>query len=247
MTLSSRFGPCPEECQLLIAEANSEIGEGLRDFFLIKGYQVTLARKGPPAFEELTSARPYDVAILGGRLPEKGGFSVLRDARRQGVDTPVIVLTTLVEVGDKIRAFQLGADDYVTKPFEADELAARVRAVLRRGKQNAPSKNAPSNGAETAYSFGSCTADLQAREVVKDEQDLGLTKTEFDVLECLIRKRGRPVSREELLREIWGAGVSMKTRRLSRHIASLRQKIEPDPKDPSYVQTVFGAGYKFVG
>jgi DNA-binding response OmpR family regulator len=243
MSIASRFGSPPEEW-LLVAEADSQIGEGLRDFFRMKDYPVTLVQDGVEAFRELTRPNaPYDAAILGVRLPERGGFAVLREARRQGVETPVIVLTTLAKSVHKIRAFQLGADDCLTKPFDINELAARVRAVRRRGRQHADSRQA-----DRTYSFGELTVDLQERTVTEGGAPLGLTDTEFSILECLLRNQGRPVPREQLLREVWALkGEEVNTRRLSRHIASLRKKIEPTPEDPTHLQTVFGVGYKITG
>lgn len=242
MTFLGRFEPIPEECRLLIAEADSEIGEGLSDFFRMKDYRVTLVQEGTEAFQELMSPNSYDAAILGIRLLKKGGFAVLRDTRQQGIETPVICLSTLAKSEHKVRAFQLGADDCVTKPFDMDELAARVRGVLRRGTQHASSRRA-----DPTYSFGAMTADVRGRAVTEDGDELGLTETEFSVLECLLRNRGRPVPREQLHREVWALGEEVDTRRLSRHVTSLRRKIEPDPEDPTYLQTVYGVGYKFVG
>ena len=242
MSISRRFGPQPEETQLLIADADPTVAEGLKDFFRMNGYEVVLVRDGPQAFDELTTADGYDAAVLGVRLPDKSGFVVLREARRQGIETPVIILTTLAKSKYKVRAFQLGADDYVTKPFDINELAARVRAVLRRGDQHASSKRA-----DRTFSFGALTVDCQERTVTKNGQALGLTETEFSILECLLRSRGRPVPREQLHREVWALEGETGTRRLSRHVASLRRKIEPDPDDPTYLQTIYGVGYKFAG
>lgn len=142
MTLPNRLDSRLEECRLLIAESDPDVGKGLRDFFLLKDYRATLVQHGSPALEELASLPPYDAAILGVRLADRDGFSVLRETRRQGVDTPVILLTTLAGTDHKVRAFQLGADDYVTKPFDLEELAARVLAVLRRGTKHVNSRGA---------------------------------------------------------------------------------------------------------
>lgn len=242
MSIPRRFGPQPEETQLLIADADPTVAEGLKDFFRMNGYEVELVPDGPRAFRELTSADGYDAAVLGVRLPEKSGFVVLREARRQGIETPVIVLATLAKSEHKVRAFQLGADDYVTKPFDINELAARVRAVLRRGDQHVSSKRA-----DRTFSVGALTVDCQERTATKDGEALGLTETEFSFLACLLRSLGRPVTRAELLREVWGLEGEVDTRRLSRHVASLRRKIESDPDDPTYLQTVYGVGYKFAG
>lgn len=241
MSVDSRFGPRPEETWLLITEAAPDVAEGLRDFFRMKDYEVVLAEDGPQAFDELTSADAYDLAVLGVRLPEKSGFAVLRDARQQGIETPVIVLTTLAKSKHKVRAFQLGADDYVTKPFDVNELAARVRAVLRRGEQRAD------HGRPGHAHFGALTVDFQGRTVTENGEELGLTETEFSILECLLRNRPRPVPREQLHREVWTLDGEVKTRRLSRHIASIRRKIESEPEDPTYLKTVHNVGYKFTG
>jgi DNA-binding response OmpR family regulator len=242
MVIFDRFAPRPEETRLLIAKADPDLREGLREFFQMKNYDVVTAGGGPQASDELTSADGYDTAVLGVRLPEREGFAVLREARRQGVETPVIVLSTLSKSEHKVRAFQMGADDYVTMPFDINELAARVRAVLRRGKKHDSSKRAGRTD-----SFGALTIDLQERTVTENGEELGLTETEFSILECLLRNRGRPVSREKLLREVWALEGEVDTRRLSRHVASLRRKIESDPEAPTYLQTVRGVGYKFTG
>jgi len=235
--------PRPEECRLLVAKADFDIGKGTEAFFLTRDYRVTRVHNGNRALEELASSDPpYDTAILGVRLPKRGGFSVLRNARCQGVDTPVVFLTTLVGTDHKVRAFQLGADDYVVQPFDLDELAARVRAVLCRGAQRTSSREA-----SRPYSFGTCTVDFRTRSVTRNGKDLGLTETEFALLEHLVRSRQQPVPREELLRAVWGDGPQVRSRRLSRHISSLRRKIEPDPHDPSYIQTASGVGYRFSG
>ena len=241
MSIARRFGPQPEETRLLIADGDPTVAEGVRDFFRMSGYEVVLVHEGPRAFSELTTADGYDAAVLGVRLPDKSGFVVLREARGQGVETPVIVLATLAKSEHKVRAFQLGADDYVTKPFNINELAARVRAVLRRGTQHASAGDA-----NPTHSFGAMTADVRDRTVTENGEQLGLTDTEFNILECLLRSRGRPVPREQLHREVWALEGEVDTRRLSRHVASLRRKIEPDPKDPTYLQTVHGIGYKFA-
>jgi len=242
MSITRRFGPQPEETRLLIADADPTVAEGLSDFFRMNGYEVVLVHEGPRAFDELTKVDGYDAVVLGVRLPDKSGFVVLREARRQGVEAPVICLSTLTKSEHKVRAFQLGADDYVTKPFDINELAARVRVVLRRGTQHASSRQA-----DPTHSFGAMVVDLRNRTVTEDGEELGLTKTEFSILERLLRSRGRPVSREHLHREVWDLEGEVDTRRLSRHVAALRRKIEPDPKNPIYLQTVYGVGYKFAG
>jgi DNA-binding response OmpR family regulator len=224
----------------LIAEADPSLGKGLRDFFQMEDYRVRFVQEGHQAFEELTSADPYDAGIIGVQLPNKEGFSVLREARQQGVDTPVIFLTALSGLDHKLRAFQLGAADCVTKPFDIDELSARVSAAVHREK---PVRS----GGPVDYSFSEYTVHFPSQTISKNGKPLDLTDTEFKVLERLIHARGRPVPRERLLREILELGGRVQARGLDAQITSLRRKIEPNPETPSYIQTVFGVGYKFTG
>jgi len=228
-----------ENARLLIVEDDPEVGTGLEDFFSIKGYDVTRVEDGEAALQEITALPPYEVILLDVMLPEKDGFEVLREARKAGVDSPIIMLTVKSESKHKLRGFDLGADDYVTKPFDAEELAARVRAVLQRSQDRRPEIG-------DIYSFDDYTIDFTEETVVKDEEEIDFTDLEFDILEYFINHRGRTVSRKQLLRDVWGISGDITTRTIDRHVASLRKKIEPDPDEPSYIQTVYGIGYKFV-
>lgn len=229
-----------QNIRLLIVEDDSDIGAGLEDFFSIKGYDIARATDGEEALQEITTLPPYDVVLLDVRLPEKNGFEVLREARKAGVDSPVILLTVKAEDKHKLRGFALGADDYVTKPFDTEELAARVQAVLNRSQ---PADEELGD----IYSFDNVTVDFSQEVAQKDGQEIDFTSLEFDILEYFINHRGRTVSREQLLRDVWGISGDITTRTIDRHVASLRKKIEPDPKDPTYIETVYGIGYKFVG
>ncbi len=226
--------------RILIVEDDSEIGSGLEDFFSGEGYDVSRAADGEEALQKITTLPPYDVVLLDVRLPEKDGFEVLREARKAGVDSPVIMLTIKAEDKHKLRGFALGADDYVTKPFDLEELGARVQAVLTR------SQSTDSDPGEV-YSFDNVTVDFTQQTAKKEGEEIEFTALEFDILEYFINHRGRTVSREQLLRDVWGISGDITTRTIDRHVASLRKKIEPDPKDPSYIETVYGIGYKFVG
>jgi DNA-binding response OmpR family regulator len=172
-------------------------------------------------------------------MPEKDGFEVLREARKAGVDSPIIMLTVKSESKHKLRGFDLGVDDYVTKPFDAEELAARVRAVLQRSQGRRPEVG-------DVYAFDGFTIDFTDETVEKDGEEIAFTDLEFDILEYFINHRGRTVSRKQLLRDVWGISGDITTRTIDRHVASLRKKIEPDPDEPTYIQTVYGIGYKFV-
>lgn len=226
--------------RLLIVEDDPDVGQSLKDFFSKRAHDVSLATDGTVALEELTSLPPYDVVLLDVMLPERDGFDVLREARRAGVDSPVIMLTAKTEDKHKLRGFDLGADDYVTKPFDPKELAARVQAVYER------SEGAPQQ-AEDTFSFGDTTIDLTSHTATRDGTEVEFTDLEFDILTYFISHRGRTVSRKQLLRDVWGISGDITTRTIDRHVAALRKKIEPDHKDPTYIQTVYGIGYKFVG
>ncbi len=227
------------EARLLIAEDDRDVGESLEALFSRRGYTVQHVASGAAALQEMTTLPPYDLVLLDVKLPEKDGFEVLREARRGGVDSPVIMLTVKDEHKHKLRGFDLGADDYVTKPFDTKELAARVEAVLSRSESALPDTG-------DVYSFGDITVRFPSEQATKSEADLELTDLEFDILEYFIKHRGRTVSREQLLRDVWGISGDITTRTIDRHVASLRKKIEPAPDDPTYLKTVYGIGYKFV-
>jgi len=231
----------PENARLLIVEDDPEVGHGLEDFFSMRDYEVTRVEEGDDAIQEITTLPPYDIVLLDVMLPEKDGFEVLREVRKSGVDSPIIMLTVKSESKHKLRGFDLGADDYVTKPFDAEELAARVRAVLQRSHQS----RGPAEVGDV-YTFNGFTVDFTEETATKDGEEVEFTDLEFDILEYFINHRGRTVSREQLLRDVWGISGDITTRTIDRHVASLRKKIEPDPDEPTYIQTVYGIGYKFV-
>jgi len=227
------------EARLLIAEDDPDVGSSLESLFSREGYDVHWTTSGEDTLQEITTLPPYDLVLLDVKLPGKDGFEVLREARQAGVDSPVIMLTVKDQHKHKLRGFDLGADDYVTKPFDTKELAARVEAVLSRSDSSLPDTG-------EVYSFGEVTVHFPAERATKDGEDLELTDLEFDILEYFIKHRGRTVSREQLLRDVWGISGDITTRTIDRHVASLRKKIEPTPDDPAYLKTVYGIGYKFV-
>ena len=229
-----------ENARLLIVEDDPEMGIGLEKFFNLKGYEVVRVTDGEEALRTMRHLPPYDLVLLDVMLPNKDGFDVLREARKAGVDSPVIMLTVKGQDEDKLRGFELGADDYVTKPFNAEELAARVQAVLRRS-QTAGSDE------EDIYTFGNVEVDFGSHTARRDGEEVEFTALEFDILDYFIQHRGRTVSREQLLRDVWGISGDIATRTIDRNVASLRKKIEPDPTDPEYIKTVYGIGYKFAG
>jgi len=227
-----------EDVRLLIVEDDPEMGSGLEKFFSLKGYDVMRVTDGDEAVRTMRHLPPYDVVLLDVMLPYKDGFEVLREVRNAGVDSPVIMLTVKSQDEDKLRGFELGADDYVTKPFNAEELAARVQAVLRRSRS-------PEDEDQT-YTFGDVEVNLATRIARREGQELEFTALEFDILDYFIQHRGRTVSRKQLLRDVWGISGDITTRTIDRHVASLRKKIEADPTEPAHIKTVYGIGYKFV-
>jgi DNA-binding response OmpR family regulator len=224
--------------RMLIIEDDPEVGMGVEEYFSMRGYDVTRVTNGKDAQREITTLPPYDIVLLDVMLPEKDGFEILREARKSGVDSPVIMLTVKGQKKHKLRGFDLGADDYVTKPFNAQELAARVRAVLARSRTH--------DGAMDVYSFGDVEIDFAGHTARRGDEEIEFTALEFDILEYFIEHRGRTVSRKQLLRDVWGISGDITTRTIDRHVASLRKKIEPEPTDPQYIETVYGIGYKFV-
>jgi DNA-binding response OmpR family regulator len=226
--------------RMLIIEDDPDMGFGLQEYFEMKGFDVTRAVDGESGYQLITMLPAYDIVLLDVMLPGKNGFDLLREARKAGVDSPVIVLTVKGHEDDKLQGFGLGADDYVTKPFSADELNARVRAVLRR-------TSSPAETTMDVYRFGDLEVNFSNHTAISDAAAIQFTALEFDILKYFVKHRGRTVSRKQLLRDVWGISGEIATRTIDRHVASLRKKIEPDADDPTYIETVYGIGYKFVG
>lgn len=205
-----------------------------------EGYLVEHSADGASGLER-ASQEPFDIILLDVMLPNMNGFDVCRDLRNRGVLTPIIMLTARGQVADKVVGLKLGADDYVAKPFDMMELVARIEAQLRRAAA----------GAHTAlsqqYAFGPIAIDFRKAEVRRDGTEIELSAREFQLLRYFIEHRGATLSRDELLNEVWGYNAMPSTRTVDVHVAWLRQKIEPNPRQPQYVLTVHGLGYKFVG
>jgi DNA-binding response OmpR family regulator len=187
------------------------------------------------------TAEPWDVILLDVMLPGASGFDVCRDLRQQGVTTPVIMLTARGQVVDRVLGLKLGADDYLTKPFEMIELTARIEVQLRRIAAAANASNA------TRYQFGDVTVDYRKTEVKKGGEVVDMSAREFLLLKYFTEHREATLTRDELLNEVWGYHSMPSTRTVDVHVAWLRQKIEDSPRHPQYIVTVHGLGYKFVG
>ena len=201
------------------------------------GYVVDTARDGVEAFDKATS-QPFDLIILDLMLPARSGLDVCLDIRRAGLATPILMLTALHQTTDKVVGLKVGADDYVTKPFKAAELMARVEVLLR---------HVPVHSGTGVFDFGPIRVDLRRREVTVAESPVTLAAREFQLLQYLIEQTGRAVPRTELLRYVWGFEGESTTRTVDAHVASLRQKLEVNPKQPELIITIAGVGYKFVG
>jgi two-component system alkaline phosphatase synthesis response regulator PhoP len=224
--------------RLLLVEDEPGLVLTLTDRLSREGYTVETSGDGESALER-AAAEAFDLVLLDVMLPRLNGFDVLRELRRRGIDTPVIMLTARGQVVDKVVGLKLGADDYVTKPFEMIELLARIEAKLRR----APTAPHPAEG----YQFGEVRIDFRRAEVTKDGAPLELSAREFQLLKYFIEHRGATLTREELLNEVWGYNAMPSTRTVDVHVAWLRQKIEPNPRHPQFVLTIHGMGYKFAG
>ena len=210
------------------------VGDRLRS----EGYIVDYAVDGAEGFEKATQL-PFDLIILDLMLPHRDGLSICRDLREAGLITPLLMLTAKGQTEDKILGLKTGADDYVTKPFNMQELVARVEALLRRAPTG-------STGNRGVYQFGNIRVDRRATEVTRDGRPVNLSVREFQLLKYLIENAGATVSREQLLIDVWGYNGDIFTRTVDVHIASLRQKLETDPKRPMFIQTVQRVGYKFT-
>ncbi|MEX1055882.1 MAG: response regulator transcription factor [Rhodothermales bacterium] len=223
--------------RMLIVEDDQDVGMGLQDFFDLKGYIVDLATDGEEGLDRMRDHN-YDIVLLDIMLPKKTGFEVLKESQELGVTAPVLMLTAKGEHEDVLKGFGLGAEDYVTKPFNAEELAARVKAILQRTQ---PADRAPM----TIYKIGDVEINFTTHEAVRGDNEVDFTALEFDILRYLIQNRGRTVTRRQLLRDVWGIEHEIITRTVDRHIASVRKKIEIDANEPEHIETVYGLGYRF--
>jgi DNA-binding response OmpR family regulator len=223
---------------ILVVDDEPKIVQIARDYLEHAGFAVVTARDGKTALASFRASKP-DLVVLDLGLPEMDGLDVTRTLRKDS-NVPIIMLTARGEETDKLVGLELGADDYVTKPFSPKELVARVRAVLRRG--DAASANA---GAEIIRN-GDLTLDIPRMSVTVGERSVDVTPTEFQLLATLARQPGRIFTRAQLLDAVRGVAFESYERAIDAHIKNIRRKIEPDPHAPCYVLTVYGVGYKFA-
>jgi DNA-binding response OmpR family regulator len=225
--------------RILIVEDDPGMQAGLRDNLEIEGYEVDTEGDGEAGLRRLRESS-YNLVILDVMLPRMSGFDVLKKAREEGVVAPVIMLTAKGEEMDKVLGLELGADDYVTKPFSLRELLARVKAVLRRGDRE------ESHGKPAAMVLGAVRVDFATYNAFRDDKALEMTPKEFEILRYLWDHRGETVSRDALLTEVWGYDESISSRTVDNFILKLRQKIEEDPSHPHHIITMHGIGYKLI-
>lgn len=222
--------------KILIIEDEESILMALEDDLRVEGYEVSSAKDGLQGFS-MAKEQGYDLIILDIMLPKMNGFEVCKQLRQNGITTPILMLTAKSQEIDKILGLELGADDYVTKPFSPRELLARVKAILRRVKQT-------QQGIDV-YHFGNVEVDFKKYKAKKSGQPIYLTSLEFSLIHFLIENKGQVVSRDTILDNVWGDDVYVYPRAVDTHIAHLRKKIEDDPTNPKYIISVRGIGYKF--
>jgi DNA-binding response OmpR family regulator len=224
--------------RILIIEDEPDLMRGLALNLQAEGYRVLTASRGDVGVEHVLRERP-DLVLLDIMLPGMNGLDVCRELRKKGYEAPIIMLTARGEEMDRVVGLEIGADDYVTKPFGLRELLARIRVRLRR--------HAPAVEAGSKLRFGAVEVDFEKYEALRRGRRVDLTAKEFDVLRLLAHHRGEIVTRDRLLEEVWGYDNYPTTRTVDNHILRLRQKLEEDPSDPRYILSVYGEGYKFVG
>lgn len=223
--------------KLLLIEDEPSLLLTLEDRLRAEGYEVATESDGQAGYER-AARETFDLLLLDLHLPGKNGLDICRDLRREGRDLPILMLTARGQVVDKVVGLKLGADDYLTKPFDTLELLARLEALLRRGRGKAT--------AAARFGFGDVEVDFEAAEVKKAHRPVELSALELRLLRYFLERRGKVVSRDELLDKVWGYDSSSMTRTVDVHVSSLRQKIEDQPGKPRHLITVHGQGYKFV-
>jgi len=225
--------------RVLLVEDEPGLQLTLADRLSAEGYAVDIASDGLDALSQVKS-QAYDTILLDVMLPGLDGFEVARSLRSQGVSTPILMLTARAQVTDRVTGLSLGADDYLTKPFDVRELLARIEALRRRVPR-------PSLPTAEHFQFGDVRVDLRRAELTRGGAPLDLSAKEFQLLRYFIENRGATLSRETLLQDVWGYTSSSSTRTIDVHVAWLRQKLEPNPRVPQFIVTVHGLGYKFAG
>ncbi len=223
--------------KILIVEDDPAILKGLISSLESEGYSVVSSTDGEEGFK-LGKSLNIDLIILDVMLPNKDGFEICRDLRKSGINTPILMLTSKKEEIDKVLGLEIGADDYMTKPFSIRELHARIKAILRRKAELIKNLD--------EFSFNGINLDFKKMEALKNGEPIKLTTLEFKILKYLIEREGEVVSRDKLLDDVWGYEAFPTTRTVDNYILSIRKKIENDPAEPVHILTIPKSGYKFV-
>jgi two-component system alkaline phosphatase synthesis response regulator PhoP len=226
--------------RILVIEDEPGLVMTLRDRLTSEGYEVENAQDGKAGLKKIADEH-FNLIILDVMLPGASGFDVCREMRQRGFTIPILMLTARGQLIDKLLGLKIGADDYVTKPFEMAELLARIEVQLRRIRPSPPAT------LPAIYRFGSVHINFPGAEIERDGKPVELSSLEFKLLEFLVKRRGETLSRDKLLNEVWGYDGMPSTRTVDVHIAGLRQKLEKNPHHPRFILTVHGLGYKFVG
>ncbi len=220
---------------ILIIEDDAATLRGLKDNFTYKGYKVRTAVDGEEGLKEAVNGRP-DLILLDIVLPKVNGYEICRLIRSEGLDMPIIMLTAKGQESDIVLGLNLGADDYVTKPFNINELLARVNAFLRRRKRREV----------RLVRFGDFTLNLESRQLLRKGREVGLTPKEFELLALLVKRAGCALTRDEILKIVWGYDILVTARSVDRCINTLRRNVETDPQDPTFIRTIRDIGYRFT-
>ncbi len=222
--------------RILIVEDEASLALALEDDMRREGYAVEVAADGETATRK-ASCEGWDLIVLDVMLPRKDGFEVCRDLRRAGIRTPILLLTAKTHEAEKVMGLELGADDYVTKPYSARELRARIKALLRRSAAEIPE----------IYRFGDAELDFTRCELRRGGKAVELTPLEYKLLAAFVQRPGRVLTRQQLLDEVWGSGTHVTERVVDNQVTNLRKRIEPDPERPRYIINLRGLGYRFDG
>jgi two-component system, OmpR family, alkaline phosphatase synthesis response regulator PhoP len=225
--------------KILLIEDEPGLCLALSDRLQKEGYMVDVSNDGESGFEQAAN-HPFDLLILDLMLPKKSGTDVCRDLRKMGLAIPILMLTARTQTEDIVQGLKTGADDFLTKPFEMVELLARIEALLRRATRAFAST-------PLLYQFGPVLIDFRKTEITRGGKPVAFSAKEFQLLRCFIDHKGETLTRETLLQDVWGYSAIPYTRTVDVHIAWLRQKLEDDPKQPQWILTVHGLGYKFAG
>ena len=220
--------------RILVVEDDRAIATALEDDLRLEGYDVEVVGDGPSAIDRASRSR-FELMLLDVMLPGKDGFDVCRELKRRGVDTTILLLTARGSESDKVLGLDLGADDYVTKPYSPKELRARIRVLLRRNAQARPD----------VVAFGDCEVDFTRGELRRGGRPIAVTPLEFKLLTLFVTRPGRVLTRRILIDEAWGRDTAITERVVDNQIANLRKKIEPSPAEPHFLKSVRGIGYRF--